>query len=231
MTTLELAGVFVGRPAVLGHRRDQPVLSAIVKGRAAAPELELTPLNLDGDEQADLSVHGGVDKAVCVASADHYPAWVEEGLDIGPGAFGENIAVSGADEATVRIGDVWEWGDVRLEVSQPRSPCFKIAMRTGRKDIVAVIVDSARCGWYLRVLRPGRVPTSGAVKVVRSDPAAPTIEELHNLAYANFAQLEPAVADKAVQRVEQVLELPALSPSYARGLRSSVERRRLRRAG
>ncbi|MEW2505695.1 MOSC domain-containing protein [Amycolatopsis sp. CA-161197] len=231
MTTLELAGVFVGRPAVLGQRRERPVLSAIVKDRVAAAELELTRLNLDGDEQADLSVHGGVDKAVYVYPAQHYAAWAADGFDMELGAFGENLAVSGADESRVRIGDVWEWGDARLQVSQPRQPCFKLAMRTGRKDVVPALIDSGRCGWYLRVLRPGRVPTSGAVRVVESDAQAPTVAEVHLIAFANFAQLEPRIAQAGVERAEKILATPALSPSYSGGIRSSVERWRLRNAG
>ncbi|QRP46987.1 MOSC domain-containing protein [Amycolatopsis sp. FDAARGOS 1241] len=231
MTTLELAGVFVGRPAVLGRRRERPVRSAIVKGRVAEPELELTRLNLDGDEQADLKVHGGVDKAVYAYPAQHYPAWTAEGFDVELGAFGENLAVAGADESEVRIGDVWEWGDARLQVSQPRQPCFKLAMRTGRKDVVPTVIDSGRCGWYLRVLEPGRVPTAGALRVVESDPAAPTVEEVHLIAFANFAQLEPCLAEAGVRRAEQILETPALSRSYSGGIRSSVRRWRLRNAG
>ncbi|HWD01936.1 MAG TPA: MOSC domain-containing protein [Amycolatopsis sp.] len=222
MTTFELAGVFVGRPAVLGHKRDKPVLSAIVKAPVAEPELDLTRLNLDGDQQADLTVHGGVDKAVYVYPAGHYAAWAAEGFDVEMGAFGENVTVAGADETRVRIGDVWEWGDARLQVSQPRQPCFKLAMRTGRKDVVPALIDSGRCGWYLRVLKPGRVPTAGAVRVVESDPGAPTVEEVHLIAFANFAQLEPRLAEAGVRQAEQILATPALSQSYSGGLRSKT---------
>ncbi|HEY3471361.1 MAG TPA: MOSC domain-containing protein, partial [Amycolatopsis sp.] len=78
---MELAGVYVGEPSVLGYRRERPVLSAITKTRVTAPELALTELNLDGDRQADLTVHGGVDKAVYVYPVEHYPAWAADGFE------------------------------------------------------------------------------------------------------------------------------------------------------
>lgn len=230
MTDLRLAAVFAGRPSVLGHRRDQPILSAIVKDPVTAPELTLTQLNLDGDEQADLSVHGGVDKAVYVYPNAHYEAWEADGFDVEIGHFGENLTVSGADETTVRIGDVWAWGDALVQVSQPRSPCFKLAMRTGRKDVVPGMIDSGRCGWYLRVLRPGTVPTGGALTVVETDPDAPTVGEVHLVAFANFAQLERPQAEAGVRLAERVLATPALAPSYGGGIRSAVDRWRLRHA-
>jgi MOSC domain-containing protein YiiM len=231
MTDLRLAGVFAGRPSVLGHRRGRPVLSAIVKDPVSAPELTLTQLNLDGDEQADLTVHGGVDKAVYVYPSAHYDAWVADGFDVGLGHFGENLAVSGADETTVRIGDVWAWGEARLQVSQPRQPCFKLAMRTGRKDVVPGMIDSGRTGWYLRVLRPGTVPTGGALTVVETDAGAPTINQVHLVAFANFAQLERPQAEAGIRFAERVLATPALSSSYRGGIRSAVDRWRSRHAG
>ncbi|MDT8911332.1 MOSC domain-containing protein [Amycolatopsis sp. PS_44_ISF1] len=231
MSDLRLAAVFVGRPSVLGHRRDQPILSAIVKEPVTAPELALTELNLDGDEQADLSVHGGVDKAVYVYPSAHYPAWTADGFDVELGHFGENLTVSGADEATVRIGDVWAWGPALLQVSQPRRPCFKLAMRTGRKDVVPALIDFGRCGWYLRVLRPGPVPTSGALTVVETDEAAPTVGEVHLIASANFARLERPQAEAGIRLAERVLATPALSPAYGGGIRSAVDRWRLQHAG
>ncbi|MET8996143.1 MOSC domain-containing protein [Amycolatopsis sp. NPDC004169] len=227
---MNVDGVFVGEPSVLGYRRERPVLSAITKARVTVPELALTELNLDGDRQADLTVHGGVDKAVYVYPAAHYPAWAADGVDAEPGGFGENVSLSGVTEDDVRIGDVWAWGDALVQVSQPRQPCFKLAMKTGRKDITPLMIDSGRCGWYLRVLRPGTVPTAGPVELAeRSD--GPTITEVYLISFANYGQLPEDKVDAALDLADRVLAAPALSAAYRDGVQSTVDRWRARRAG
>jgi MOSC domain-containing protein YiiM len=227
---LEVAGVYVGEPAVLGYRRERPVFSGITKARVTAPELKLSELNLDGDRQADLTVHGGVDKAVYVYPAEHYPAWAADGFEVERGAFGENVSLTGATEDDVRIGDVWAWGDALLQVSQPRQPCFKLGMKTGRKDVAPAMIDSGRCGWYLRVLRPGTVPTSGAIELAeRAD--GPTITEVYLVSFANYGQLPPDRVEAALDFADRVLAAPALADRLRGHLRSTVDRWRERRAG
>ena len=227
---MNVDGVYVGEPSVLGYRRERPVLSAITKARVTAPELALTELNLDGDRQADLTVHGGVDKAVYVYPAEHYPAWAADGFEASVADFGENVSLSGVTEDDVRIGDVWAWGDALVQVSQPRQPCFKLAMKTGRKDVTPLMIDSGRSGWYLRVLRPGTVPTSGAIELAeRSD--GPTITEVYLISFANYGQLPPDKGEAALDLADRVLAAPALSESYRGGVQSTVDRWRARRAG
>jgi MOSC domain-containing protein YiiM len=227
---MEVAGVYVGEPSVLGYRRERAVLSAITKTRVTAPELTLTELNLDGDRQADLKVHGGVNKAVYVYPAEHYPAWVADGFAVEPGGFGENVSLTGVTEADARIGDVWAWGDALVQVAQPRQPCFKLAMKTDRKDVGPAMIDSGRTGWYLRVLRPGTVPTAGAIEVVeRAD--APSVEEVHVIAFTNFGQVPAERVDEALALAERVLATPALPKSCRAGVQSTVDRWRARRAG
>jgi MOSC domain-containing protein YiiM len=114
---------------------------------------------LEGDGQADLVNHAGPDKAVLAYSADHYPGWRDE---LGPpelpfGAFGENLTVSGWDEARVCVGDIVRVGVVRMQVSQQRQPCWKLARRLERADMVRRVVETGRSGWYLRVLEEGEV--------------------------------------------------------------------------
>ena len=222
--------MYVGEPSVLGYRRERPVLSAITKAPVTAPELGLTELNLDGDRQADLTVHGGVDKAVYVYPVEHYPNWAADGLDAEPGGFGENVSLRGATEDDVRVGDVWAWGDALVQVSQPRQPCFKLAMKTGRKDVTPLMIDSGRCGWYLRVLRPGTVPTAGTIELVeRAD--GPTITEVYLITFANYGQLPPDRVGAALDLADRVLATPALSAAYRDGVQSTVDRWRARRAG
>ncbi|GAA3576723.1 MOSC domain-containing protein [Amycolatopsis ultiminotia] len=227
---LSLENVYVGQPGLLGYQRDRPVLSAIRKAEVAVPELALSELNLAGDRQADLTVHGGVDKAVYVYPAGHYADWVADGFAVTRGDFGENLSLSGAAEDDVRIGDVWAWGDALVQVSQPRSPCFKLAMRIGRKDVAPTMIDTGRSGWYLRVLKPGAVPTAGPVEVVER-AAGPTVADVVVIAHINYAQLPPERVDAALDLAGRVLATPALAESYRRGYMSTVDRWLARRAG
>ncbi|MFN8374449.1 MAG: MOSC domain-containing protein [Anaerolineae bacterium] len=117
-------------------------------------------LNLEGDGQADLSVHGGRNKAVMVYSADHYPLWRAELPDVdfsGYGAFGENFTVSGMTEDNVCLGDIYQIGDAIVQVTQPRQPCWKLAQRLQTRTIGALVIKSGRSGWYLGVMQEGYV--------------------------------------------------------------------------
>ncbi len=161
-----LVSVNVGLPAYLGQHRGRPVESGIAKRPVTAAEVQLDRLNLEGDGQAELDVHGGPDKAVYAYPSEHLPAWSDElGQELGPAPFGENLSTAGGTEDDVCIGDRWFWGDAVLEVCQPRSPCFKLGMHRGRADITRRLRRSARTGWYLRVLEPGRVPVAGPIAV------------------------------------------------------------------
>lgn len=231
MSILEVAEVFVGRAAVLGSKRGVPVRSAIAKSRVEAPLLTLDELNLAGDEQADRTVHGGVDKAVYVYPAAHYAAWAEHDFSVSPGDFGENASVTGADEYGVRIGDVWAWGDALVQVSQPRTPCFKLAMKTGRKDVIPAMIDSGRSGWYLRVLRTGEVPTSGRMTLEERDSVSPTIAEVYVATFMNVARLDADQRAAHLALLDRVLAAPALSRQYRDGLESARRRQEERNAG
>jgi len=203
--TFRLVSVNVGLPRPIGRDRfGREIVSGIVKEPVAAESLVLTQINLEGDGQADLAVHGGPDKAVYAYPAEHLPRWNDElGTRFGPGTFGENLTTEGVLENEVRIGDVWAWGDALLQVSQPRSPCYKLATVTGRPDLPKRLTRNARTGWYLRVLRPGTVPTAGPIRVVARDQAGITVERAHRALLlgeatldelAGLARLEPLAA-------------------------------------
>ena len=163
---LRLLSVNVSMPRYLGEHRGHPVTSGIAKEPVVAGSLWLDRLNLEGDAQADLEVHGGPDKAVYAYPSEHLPAWAAElGAELGPAPFGENLSTLGATEDDVCIGDRWTWGDALLEVCQPRSPCYKLAMHRGRGDMTRLFRQSGRSGWYLRVLRSGQVPVAGPIAV------------------------------------------------------------------
>ena len=169
--------------------------------------LWLSEVNLSGDGQADLSVHGGVDKAVYVYPSEHLPAWRDElGENLGPAAFGENVSSIGVLEDAVFIGDVWSWGDALLQVTQPRWPCYKLALHRHRPDIQALLRGSGRTGWYLRVLQSGEVPAAGPIEVAAPDPASISVRDAH-LAMRDVHLQEP-------DRIRSVADHPALAEQW-----------------
>ena len=116
-------------------------------------------LGIEGDSVADALHHGGHDKAVLCYAMDHYPRWNEElpELKMGPGAFGENLVLGEIDERSVCIGDQYRLGPCRIEVSQPRQPCWKISRRWGLSTLTKQVTQSGRTGWYIRVHEPGQI--------------------------------------------------------------------------
>jgi MOSC domain-containing protein YiiM len=173
--------VSVGTPKVLVDTDQGPVWSGIVKS-AVEPgtTVWLSSINLAGDGQADLSVHGGVDKAVYAYPSEHLQPWSTElETPMGPAAFGENLTTIGPTEADVCIGDVWGWGEAYLEICQPRWPCFKLALHLQRADIQKRMRATGRTGWYLRVLQPGAVTVGADITVEHRDPAAISVLDAH----------------------------------------------------
>lgn len=163
METPYIVSVQVGRPRTFGMAgaRDpleRPWMTATFKDPVAGP-VWLGQTNLAGDAQADTKNHGGADKAVLLYAAAHYPLWRRElgRPDMPHGGFGENFTVVGLTEEDVCIGDSYAIGDARVQVSQPRQPCWKQARRWRVRDLVARMQDTGRTGWYVRVLREGLV--------------------------------------------------------------------------
>ena len=150
---------------------EKPWTTGIFKGPVDGP-VHVGRTNLSGDGQADAVNHGGIDKAVCAYSGDHYEEWRRlPGLaSMAPGAFGENFTLRGLAEPDVCIGDIWRAGEVILQVSQPRQPCWKLARKWGIRDFAEQVVRSGRTGWYFRVLREGWI-SSGAPMTLAERPS------------------------------------------------------------
>ena len=148
--------------------------------------MSLSSTNLAGDGQADLKVHGGPDKAVCVYSADHYPFWRQElGVqECGPGWFGENFSVEGQRETDVAVGDTYRIGTAVVQISQPRAPCWKLGRRWHRLDMPKLVVQSGRTGWYLRVLETGDVECGDALTLLDRPFSRWTIDAVNAVAYS-----------------------------------------------
>ena len=213
-TDIALVSVNIGLPTVIGTNRwGKPIRSGIAKRPVTAEHLRLEVLNLEGDRQADLTVHGGPDKAVYAYPAEHLPRWNDElGVAFGIGTFGENLTTAGWLEDEVRVGDIWAWGDARLQVSQPRSPCYKLAAVTRRPDLLKRFVRSGRTGWYLRVLRAGTVPTAGPIQVAERDPAGVTVLDAHRA----------LTAETSRAALEAIAAVPALADAWREPLHARL---------
>jgi MOSC domain-containing protein YiiM len=161
-----LVSVHVGRTRAVQTRRD-PVLTAIwkqpVEGRVA-----VRGVNLDGDDQADRSVHGGPDKAVYAYAEEEVRAWERElGRDLGEAAFGQNLTTRGISVSDAVIGERWLIGSAVLEVAQPRQPCFKLGIRIGEPGFVKRFAQASRPGAYLRILKEGDLGAGDRIEVAR----------------------------------------------------------------
>ena len=164
-----LVSLQVGVPRTV-HEDGQEVSTGIFKSPVAG-RVRMRRLNLDGDEQADLTVHGGQDKAVYAYPSEHYPFWKKElpGVDLPWGALGENLTTSGLLETGVFLGDRYTIGTAEVVVTQPRNPCFKLNLKFGRDDMVTRFLVSHRSGFYLRVLREGEVGAGDEIVRVHQD--------------------------------------------------------------
>jgi len=164
-----LISVQVGVPRTV-TRDGQEVSTGIFKS-PVEKRVQLREMNLDGDQQADLSVHGGRDKAVYAYPSEHYPFWKKElpGVDLPWGSFGENFSTVGLMEGAVCLGDRFKIGAAEVVVTQPRLPCFKLNLKFGRDDLIKRFLASYRIGFYVRVLREGEVGAGDEIELVHAD--------------------------------------------------------------
>ena len=200
--TIGVRAVAVGTPTVIGQNRKGDVISGIRKHLVTTGTNRVGRLNIEGDGQADLRNHGGVDKAVYCYPSEHLPFWKSElGYEMEEAPFGENLSTLGIIEEEARIGDIWRWGSVVLQISQPRWPCYKLALHSGHANMVKRFVDAGRSGWYLRVLEPGSAGRDEPIVLEARDPAAISVRMAFDAARgtlndANIAEVNahPALA-------------------------------------
>lgn len=211
--TARLASIQVGRIAPLGP---DAVPSGFIK-RAVAGSVAVGALGLDGDAQADLSVHGGPEKAVYGYAADHYPFWATDfpmlAARFQPGSMGENLTVMALREEDICVGDVHAIGTALLQVCQPRQPCFKLALAFGDAQLGKAMVRSGRSGWYYRVLRGGVIAAGDAVTLAeRPNPDFPfsRLVTIVNLGGASAAEMHtlatmPGIASRIAAKARAAL--------------------------
>jgi MOSC domain-containing protein YiiM len=161
----------------------QIITTAIFKDPVKGP-IMLRKLNLDGDKQADLTVHGGMDKAVYSYPAEHYDYWRKQfsNMDLIWGMFGENFTTEGLMEDAVNIGDQFQIGSAtKLVATQPRMPCYKLGVRFGRMDVIRRFMASGRPGIYFKVLQEGGVETGDEIKIIKRDKNNVTVKDIVSL--------------------------------------------------
>jgi MOSC domain-containing protein YiiM len=203
-----VVSVQVGQIAPLGR---EGVPSGFIK-RPVTGAVMVEKLGLVGDQQADLRVHGGADKAVYCYPIEHYARWREmlQGKEdlLVPGGFGENLTTQGLDEGRVCIGDIFQMGRARVQVTQPRQPCFKLALRFEDSQMIKAMVRYGLSGWYLRVLEPGLVEFGASIAMLDRPNPAWSITRLNRLLGRRGTR-------------EEIAELAALR-GLAGGLRNSA---------
>ncbi|MGH7409924.1 MAG: MOSC domain-containing protein [Candidatus Methylomirabilis sp.] len=178
---MKLVSVNVGLPREVTYK-GKTVTTAIFKD-PIEDRAKLRRLNLDGDRQADLSVHGGPSKAVYAYPVEHYDYWRGElpGMNLPWGMFGENFTVEGLREDSVNIGDRFRIGSAELMVTEPRLPCHKLAAKFGRDDIIKRFLHSGRTGFYFAVLQEGEVGAGDEIELVSRDEHAITVADITRL--------------------------------------------------
>ena len=216
---MKLISVNVGRPRTISWQ-GRRVRTGIFK-EPVAGSVGVGTLNLDGDGQADLRVHGGEDKAVYAYPAEHYRSWSDElGRSLPYGQFGENLTLEGLTENEARIGDRYRIGSALLEVSQPRTPCFKLGIKMGDDAFPARFLESGRSGFYLRVAAPGTLQAGDDVVLDFREAGSLTVAAIQRLTIED-------PADHAV--LEQAALLEALPEGWRRRFRQRLAELSLRR--
>src|SRR5581483_836594 len=217
---MKVVSVNVGMPREIMTKMG-PVTTGIFKEPVVGP-IMIRTLKLDGERQADLTVHGGAEKAVYAYPAEHYSYWRDQlpGTAIAPGAFGENLTTEGLFEDSLFIGDRLRVGSAVLEVKQPRMPCFKLALKFGRDDMIKRFLKSGRSGFYFSVVEEGEVNADSPIEILSRDENKISISDITRL-YTN-PQPDAELLHRAVS-------VPALPRSWKDYLVERAEARAQRR--
>jgi MOSC domain-containing protein YiiM len=195
--TGKILTVCVSRPKLVifkGRQVSTGIFKTPVEGK-----LKLRKLNLEGDQQADLSVHGGPDKAVYAYASEHYPWWRAQlpDVDFPNGKFGENLTTEGLLESEVCIGDEFQVGTAVIRVSQPRLPCYKLGVKFGRNDIIRQFTQSGRSGIYFSVLEEGTLGAGDEIRYLRGDGLGITVGDVANL-FTGRHEIDPEFIHRAL---------------------------------
>lgn len=212
---MKILSVNVGLPREVSWK-GKPVTTGIFK-EPVQGRLKLRSLNLEGDGQADLTVHGGLDKAVYVYPVEHYDYWRQAlpDMELPWGTFGENLTIEGLLEGDVNIGDRFRMGTAEVMVTQPRMPCYKLGIKFGRADIVKRFLDSHRSGFYFSVIQEGELEAGDALELISHDE--------NQISVTDIVRLYTREANDTTL-LHRATELPALPESWRDYFKQQLEK-------
>ncbi len=199
---MKLLSLNVGLPRQMNFQ-NKLVTTGIFK-EPVSGRVRLRKLNLDGDKQADLIVHGGADKAIYAYPEEHYNYWKKElpGMSLPWGMFGENFTTQGMFEETVNVGDQFQVGTAKVVATQPRMPCYKLGVKFGRMDIIKKFLASGLTGVYFKVMKEGDLEQGDEIKLIKKDQNKVTIKDIVRLYTVNKDDLQ------TIERAIKVKDLP-----------------------
>ncbi len=214
VATFQIKSINIGVPRTTVYQGKE--LQTGIYKEAVSGTIYLDQLNFDGDAQADLINHGGVDKAVCVYPYEHYTYWEKRlGIRLAIPAFGENLTTEGSLEQDVRLGDVYQLGEAVVQVSQPRQPCFKLGHKHSAPELPVWVRETGYTGYYFRVLKPGMVSIADKLTLIEAGHPAMTIAIANQIMYGNPADVE---------QIRTLLAIEALAESWQKTLRKKLEK-------
>ena len=195
----------------------QTITTAIFKDPVKGPVM-LRKINIDGDKQADLTVHGGMDKAVYSYPVEHYDYWRKQypNIDITWGMFGENFTTEGLIEDTVNIGDKVQIGSAKLVATQPRMPCYKLGVRFGLMEIIKRFLSSGRPGIYFKVLKQGEVKTGDKIEIIEKDKNNVSVKDIVRL-YINRDHVDN------IETMRRAIKINALPEGWKYEFQQNIE--------
>lgn len=210
---MQLQSIHVSLPKTIIHEGVE-VTTGIFKELVTGP-VKVERLHLAGDGQADLRVHGGVNKAVYAYPAQHYPFWetTRPDLQFGPGAFGENLSITGLDETDVCIGDRFKIGSATFAVTGPRMPCYKLGIKMGDPSFLGDFTDARKSGFYFKVLEEGTIEAGDPIEALGGDDYGLTVEQVvytyvkgrRDRARLEFAINSPSLPEDWIDYFERML--------------------------
>ncbi len=213
---MKILSVNVGLPREVSWQ-GKLVATGIFKKPVSGPVM-MGKLNLDGDGQADLTVHGGVSKAIYAYPSEHYDYWQAElpGVDLPWGMFGENFTTEGLLEETAYIGDKFRISETEVMVTEPRMPCYKLGIKFGRADIIKRFLASRRTGFYFAVVRGGMVGAGDAVELIG--------REQQEISVADITRLY-AFEKNDLESLRRAIEVEALPENWKGYFKHQLDKR------
>ena len=213
---MKVISLNVGLPRVV-ESHGEPVVTGIFKEPVEGPVM-LRTLNLDGDRQADLTVHGGISKAVYAYPLEHYEFWRRElpEMELSYGMFGENFTTEGLRENDINVGDRFSVGEAELMVTEPRLPCYKLGIKFGRADIIRKFLQSRRTGFYFAVIKEGQVQAGDELELLSRDA--------NNITIADITRLYAFEKDD-LNTLRRAVKLNALSESWREYFQKQLQNR------